>query len=306
MNKKFSIVIPVYKNELNLPITIPYIIENLNLFNNYDVELVLVNDGSPDNSIDIIREYKKKYPDLIKAVSLSRNFGQAAAIRCGFDVSTGDVIGVISADLQDPFELFVEMLKYWENGYKIVIATRSQRNEKNISVAFSKIFHKIVKKFVNKDYPDGGFDFFVIDKSIKDEYSQIDLVPAFPQLLLLSLGHKRKFIEYTRQKREKGKSGWTLQAKIDLAIGVLVYFSDFPLKIVLFGGIFLLLFSSIFIIVDLILLFTKVLNFNIIIDIGAMLLFFISIILIAIGIVGEYIYYNFKISKKYPAYIIED
>ncbi len=306
MNKKFSIVIPVYKNELNLPITIPYVIENFNLFNNYDVELILVNDGSPDNSIDIIREYKKKYPDLIKAVSLSRNFGQAAAIRCGFDVSNGDVIGVISADLQDPFELFVEMLKEWENGYKIVIATRSQRNEKNVSVAFSKIFHKIVKKFVNKDYPDGGFDFFVIDKSIKDEYSQIDLVPAFPQLLLLSLGHKRKFIEYTRQKREKGKSGWTLQAKIDLAIGVLVYFSDFPLKIVLFGGIFLLLFSSIFIIVDLILLFTKVLNFNIIIDIGAMLLFFISIILIAIGIVGEYIYYNFKISKKYPAYIIED
>ena len=306
MNKKFSIVIPVYKNELNLPITIPYVIENFNLFNNYDVELILVNDGSPDNSIDIIREYKKKYPDLIKAVSLSRNFGQAAAIRCGFDVSNGDVIGVISADLQDPFELFVEMLKEWENGYKIVIATRSQRNEKNVSVAFSKIFHKIVKKFVNKDYPDGGFDFFVIDKSIKDEYSQIDLVPAFPQLLLLSLGHKRKFIEYTRQKREKGKSGWTLQAKIDLAIGVLVYFSDFPLKIVLFGGIFLLLFSSIFIIVDLILLFTKVLNFNNIIDSGAMLLFFISIILIAIGIVGEYIYYNFKISKKYPAYIIED
>lgn len=306
MNKKFSIVIPVYKNELNLPITIPYVIENFNLFNNYDVELILVNDGSPDNSIDIIREYKKKYPDLIKAVSLSRNFGQAAAIRCGFDVSNGDVIGVISADLQDPFELFVEMLKEWENGYKIVIATRSQRNEKNVSVAFSKIFHKIVKKFVNKDYPDGGFDFFVIDKSIKEEYSQIDLVPAFPQLLLLSLGHKRKYIEYTRQKREKGKSGWTLQAKIDLAIGVLVYFSDFPLKIVLFGGMFLLLFSSIFIIVDLILLFTNVLNFNIIIDIGAMLLFFISIILIAIGIVGEYIYYNFKISKKYPAYIIED
>lgn len=306
MKKKFSIVIPVYKNELNLPITIPYVIDKLNLFNNYYVELVLVNDGSPDNSIDIIREYKKKYPDLIKAVSLSRNFGQAAAIRCGFDVSTGDVIGVISADLQDPFELFVEMLKEWENGYRIVIATRSHRNEKNVSVAFSKIFHKIVKKFVNKDYPDGGFDFFVIDKSIKEEYSQIDLVPAFPQLLLLSLGHKRKFIEYTRQKREKGKSGWTLQAKIDLAIGVLVYFSDFPLKIVLFGGVFLLLFSSIFITVDLILLFTKVLNFNIIIDIGAMLLFFISIILIAIGIVGEYIYYNFKISKKYPAYIVEE
>ena len=306
MKKKFSIVIPVYKNELNLPITIPYVIDNLTLFDNYDIELVLVNDGSPDNSIEIIREYKKKYQELIKVISLSKNFGQAAAIRCGFDVSTGDVIGVISADLQDPFELFVEMLKEWENGYKIVIATRSQRNEKNISIVFSRIFHKIVKKFVNKDYPDGGFDFFVIDKSIKEEYSQIDLVPAFPQLLLLSLGHKRKFIEYTREERKKGKSAWTLQAKIDLAIGVLVYFSDFPLKIVLFGGCILLISSSIFIIVDILLLVTKILNFNIIIDIGAMLLFFISIILIALGIVGEYIYYNFKISKKYPAYIIEE
>lgn len=120
MKSLFSVVIPIYGNEKNLPITVPYIIEHLELFENYRVEVIMVNDGSPDNSWEVMKKYQSEYPDLIKIASLSRNFGQMACIHAGMDLAKGDVIGVISADMQEPFELFADMLKEWEKGYKIV------------------------------------------------------------------------------------------------------------------------------------------------------------------------------------------
>lgn len=132
MKSLFSVVIPIYGNEKNLPITVPYIIEHLELFENYRVEVIMVNDGSPDNSWEVMKKYQSEYPDLIKIASLSRNFGQMACIHAGMDLAKGDVIGVISADMQEPFELFADMLKEWEKGYKIVAGVRSGRDEKGI------------------------------------------------------------------------------------------------------------------------------------------------------------------------------
>ena len=120
MKKMFSIVLPIYGNEKNLPITIPYIIGHLDLFKNYDVEIIMVDDGSPDNSWNIMKEFQKKFPDLIRIARLTRNFGQGAAQRCGVELARGDVMGILTADMQDPFELFVDMLAEWENGYKFV------------------------------------------------------------------------------------------------------------------------------------------------------------------------------------------
>ena len=129
MKSLFSVVIPIYGNEKNLPITVPYIIEHLELFENYRVEVIMVNDGSPDNSWEVMKKYQSEYPDLIKIASLSRNFGQMACIHAGMDLAKGDVIGVISADMQEPFELFADMLKEWEKGYKIVCAVKTSSKE---------------------------------------------------------------------------------------------------------------------------------------------------------------------------------
>lgn len=120
MKSLFSVVIPIYGNEKNLPITVPYIIEHLELFENYRVEVIMVNDGSPDNSWEVMKKYQSEYPDLIKIASLSRNFGQMACIHAGMDLAKGDVIGVISADMQEPFELFADMLKEWEKDIKLL------------------------------------------------------------------------------------------------------------------------------------------------------------------------------------------
>ena len=143
MKSLFSVVIPIYGNEKNLPITVPYIIEHLELFENYRVEVIMVNDGSPDNSWEVMKKYQSEYPDLIKIASLSRNFGQMACIHAGMDLAKGDVIGVISADMQEPFELFADMLKEWEKGYKIVAGVRSGRDEKGIYATCASAFHNL-------------------------------------------------------------------------------------------------------------------------------------------------------------------
>lgn len=305
MKKLFSVIIPIYKNEKNLPVTIPYIVEQIKHFDKYDAEIILVNDGSPDNSYELMKSFKKEYPDLIRIATLTRNFGQSAAMRCGMDLARGDVLGFISADLQDPFELFGEMLKEWENGYKVVIATRENREEKGLGVACSKLFHKIIKKHVNSRYPIGGFDFFLIDSAVRDQYVKVDLVPSSSQLLLLSLGYNFKEIKYTRKKRELGKSGYNLKAKIDVAIRMFVSWTDYPIKLIMFGGFFMMLAGAMIGMVD-ILLFLLGIDFYTAIDIILILSFFVGMLLLAIGVVGEYVWRVFEIGKQFPRYLIDE
>ena len=128
MKKLFSIIIPVYKNEKNLPITVPYILEQLpTLFPQYDIELVLVNDGSPDRSWELMKDFQRQYPETIRIASLIHNFGQGNATACGIRLAKGDAVGVISADLQDPFELFADMLAELERGHDLVCGIREGR-----------------------------------------------------------------------------------------------------------------------------------------------------------------------------------
>lgn len=302
----FSIVIPVYKNEANLPITIPYIIDNLNLFPDYNVELVLVNDGSPDNSYEIMKQYQKKYPKLIRIANLTRNFGQSAAMRCGMEMAKGDVIGIISADLQDPFELFVDMLKEWKNSYKFVIATRAEREEKGLSVVCSKIFHHLVNQHINNNYPVGGFDFFLIDRVVKDRYISMDRVPSSSQLLLLWMGYNHKEIKYIRKVRKIGKSGYNLASKIDVAIRIFVSWTDYPIKTILFLGIFLVVAGFLGCMVDIIFLLFFSINLCMIADITLILCIFVGMLMAALGLVGEYIWSVFELNKQFPRYLIDD
>lgn len=222
MKSLFSVVIPIYGNEKNLPITVPYIIEHLELFENYRVEVIMVNDGSPDNSWEVMKKYQSEYPDLIKIASLSRNFGQMACIHAGMDLAKGDVIGVISADMQEPFELFADMLKEWEKGYKIVAGVRSGRDEKGIYATCASAFHNFIKKHLNPNYPEGGSDFFLMDRSVVSEYLKIDVQYTGGLLIRYWMGYEQKEIPYVRKKREVGKSGFGFLRKIGIAMELIV------------------------------------------------------------------------------------
>lgn len=306
MKKLISIVLPIYKNELNLPVTIPYIMESIpTVFPNYDVELILVNDGSPDNSWEIMKQYREKYPETIKIVKLTRNFGQTMAIHCGISYARGDAIGYMSADMQDPFELYSEMITKWEEGAELICAIRENREEKGISILFSKAAHYLIKNLINKSYPKGGFDFLLMDKKVAisflDSYRKNEFVP----LSLLWLGYKTSFIPYTRQKRENGKSGWTFSKKLKLISDTFVAHSYLPLRVMssigvisAFGGFM----YACFMVYQTIMFGNVGSGWT---SLVVLICFFGGIILCAIGILGEYICHVLGNVSNKPFYLVD-
>ena len=308
--KKFSIVLPIYGNEENLPITVPYIIDNIpKLFPDYEVEVVMVNDGSPDNSYEIMKSYQKQYPQIIKIASFTRNFGQDMAWDYGISFASGDAIGVISADLQDPLELFVDMLKEWENGYQLVFGTRVKRNDKG--QLFSKITHGLIHRFISDKYPKGGFDYFLMDKEAADQYLKARERNGSNQLLMLWYGFKHKEIEYERTKRTVGKSGWTFSRRIKGFIDTFVSNSYLPLRamsfiggVSAFGGFVYALYIVVSTLISRINGDTNdVLGWSSIVTI---IIFFSGLILLSLGIIGEYLWRIFDYVKQRPRYVVKE
>ncbi len=304
--KTFSIIMPIYGNEKNLPITIPYVMEHLNLFEEYKVELVMVCDGSPDNSYEIMKEFQQRYPQTIKIAKFTRNFGQGSAVNCGIQMSNGDAIGVISADLQDPLELFVDMLKAWKEGYKFVIATRKKRPEKGIGGWASKTWHKLVHKFINNDYPKGGFDFYLMDREMADMYVSVDAPNGSMQLLMLWLGYKHKVIEYERRERTEGKSTWNFKRKINLAIAMFINYSFMPLRIFLIPAIIFGILALASLVIGVVSLVATNISGGLIALGFCALAGGIAALFLAIVTVGEYIWRIQELVKPLPRFVVEE
>lgn len=228
--KSFSIVVPVYYNEQNLPDTIPQLLGLADKLADYRLELVFVDDGSGDRSLEILIDFQAKYPETIKVVKLTRNFGSMSAIQAGFTVAAGDCVGMISADLQDPPELFLEMLDHWEKGTKAVFAVRQDRDEPLSQKLFSNTYYSLVRKYAIPGYPDGGFDFFLVDRQIVAEINRIREKNTNLMTLIYWLGFKPILIPYVRRARTKGKSRWTLRKKMKLFVDTFVAFTFFPIR----------------------------------------------------------------------------
>jgi dolichol-phosphate mannosyltransferase len=228
--KSFSILVPVYYNELNLLDTIPQLLGLADKLAEYRLELVFVDDGSGDRSLEILLDFQSKYPGTIKVVKLTRNFGSMSAIQAGFSVATGDCVGMISADLQDPPELFLEMIGHWEKGTKAVFAIRQDREEPFLQKLFSNTYYSLVRNYAVPGYPDGGFDFFLVDRQIVAEINRIREKNTNLMTLIYWLGFKPIMIPYVRRARKKGKSRWTLRKKMKLFVDTFVAFTFFPIR----------------------------------------------------------------------------
>lgn len=307
MKKIFSIVIPVYKNESNLPWTIPLILEKMPvLIPNYQIELILVNDGSPDRSWEVMKEFHQKYPESIYIASFTNNFGQYMAIRYGVSIAHGDAIGVISADLQDPIEVFADMLSAIEEGYDIVCGVRKKREDEGIGIIFSKITHWMINHFITSQYPIGGFDFFAMSRTIANQLSEIQERNGSLQLLLLWISSSVKFLPYTRQKRELGKSGWTFSKKVTYFIDIFVTNSYLPMRIMSVSGFLFSGFAflySIIIFVEVLVMGRDVPGWS---SIALMITFFSGLILASLGIIGEYLWRIHDAVKGRPLYIVKE
>jgi len=304
--KKLSIIVPVYQNEKNLPDTIPELLKLREIIKNYSLELIFIDDGSKDNSFKILTEFKEKHPDIIKVVKLTRNFGAPAAGQAGIKYATGDCIGKINADLQDPPELFVEMIKHWEKGFKAIFAIRKDREDTIPSKIAARGFYSFLRRYAISDYPKGGFDFFIIERKVADEFNKIKEKNTNINTLIFWLGFDYVTVPYTRKERKKGKSTWTFTKKIKYFVDTFVGFSYFPIKILSLLGIVIASASFIY---GLYILYNWSTG-NIQVEgwttIMIILTFTAGIQMMMIGIIGEYLWRTLDEIRNRPTYVVDE
>lgn len=301
---KLSIIIPVYFNEMNLDDLYLDLHQKV-LSKIKDYELIFVDDGSEDKSYEIIQQLKKK-DKKIKSLKLSRNFGSHAAILAGLNDCTGDCAVMKTADLQEPSEILLEMYEKWEKGNNVVLAIRQDRNDSLIGNFFSNMYYLLMRKFVLKNMPLGGFDCFLIDRKVIEVLRIMDEKNTSLMGQILWAGFKSDKIYYSRLKREKGKSRWTLKKKIKLVIDSVLSFTYLPIRVMTSVGLIFFLVSVLW---ALYIVYLK-LNSGIELEGWTTLmvfnLFSSGLILLTLGIIGEYLWRNYDATRNRPTYIIED
>ncbi|MGG3309177.1 glycosyltransferase family 2 protein [Paenibacillus lautus] len=302
---KFSIVVPIYFNELNIPYTIPRLQRLEQIIPNCDFEYVFVDDGSKDKSLQLLIEAREK-DQRIKVIKLSKNFGSMSAIQAGLKYATGDCVGIIAADLQDPPELFEKMLEYWKSGKKVVLGTRSDREESISQKIFSNTYYYLLRKFALKGYPEGGFDFLLVDRQVVNEILEIREKNTNIMSLIYWLGHEREYIPYVRQERKLGKSRWTLSKKIKLFIDSFVSFSYTPIRFMSLIGVLTAVLSfiyGVFVVVSTLFGIIELQGWTTIIS---LITFLLGIIMIMLGIIGEYLWRILDESRDRPSYVVDE
>ena len=211
--KILSIAVPVFQNETDFHTTIPTLMGLAPILNGYQLELVMVDDGSRDRSYEILMSYAEKYPANITVVKLTRNFGQVPAIQAGLRHASGDCVGIISADLQEPWEALIEMVHVWERGGKFIIGERLERAERWWHRTVSGIYWYLVRRFAFPDYPTMGYDFCLLDRQIVKELNRINEKNTSIFVLAYWLGYKPVRVPIKRCLRERGKSQWSFSPK---------------------------------------------------------------------------------------------
>ncbi len=303
--KVFSIVVPVYFNELNLPDTIPQLLALADDLPGYRMELVFVDDGSGDRSLQTLLDFQTRHPAQIKIVKLTRNFGSMAAIQAGFTVATGDCVGMIAADLQDPPALFIDMLRYWEQGTKAVFAVRADREESALQKTLSNGYYALIRRFAVPDYPAGGFDFLLVDRQVVQEVNRIHEKNTNLMTLIYWLGFQPILIPYVRRSRKAGKSRWTLRKKIKLFIDSFVSFSYFPIQ--LLSALGFIVAGASFLYGLFILSFWLIYGIEVKGWVPSMLImtFTAGIQMAMLGVLGEYLWRTLDETRRRPQYVID-
>ncbi|MDO4193734.1 MAG: glycosyltransferase family 2 protein [Erysipelotrichaceae bacterium] len=301
---KISIVTPCYYNGMNLPETYEAVKRDVfDVRKDIDFEWVLVDDGSGDDTLFQAVKIQKQDP-RVKVVKLSRNFGEFRAIVAGMSQAEGEAVAVISADLQDPPDLIPEMLASWEKGNLVNLAVRKDREESALKNWFADTYYKLVRKWVEPNYPKRGFDFFLIDKKVAEELVEMQEKNSSIYLQLIWLGYEPTTIEYTRRDREKGQSMWTYAKRINLFIDTFIVFSNKPIRFITCSGViisFIGLLSAIYFIID------KLKN-NVVsgwTSLMVVILMLSGFQMVMLGIIGEYMWRNLDESRNRPLYVIE-
>lgn len=305
MSVKYSIIIPVYNESEVIRETYNRLLTVMNQ-TKQSYELIFVNDGSTDTTAAIIREFIAKDKN-VKLIDLSRNFGHQIAISAGMDSASGDAIVIIDADLQDPPEVILQMIEKWKEGYEVVYGKRIKRKGesffKNIT---AKLYYRLLKQMTSVDIPVDTGDFRLIDKKVREVFLTLTEKNRYVRGLISWAGFKQTAVEYVRDERFAGTTKYPLKKMIKFALDGITSFSNKPLKLAIYTGMALSALSFIYLLVVVI---QKLFTDTTIIgwaSIIAVNLFFNGIILMFLGIIGEYIGRIYEEAKNRPLYVIRE
>lgn len=300
-----SLVVPCYNEEKVIEIFLEHI-EPILISLNKSYEIIFVNDGSTDNTFNVMLNSKKKYTHIY-IVNLSRNFGKEAALTAGLDNAKGDVVIPIDVDLQDPPELITSFIEQWESGYDVVLAKRADRSSDTMTKKLSsELFYKVHNKISDISIPNNVGDYRLMSRKVVNSLKTLPENQRFMKGIFAWIGYKTAIIEYKRESRVAGSSsfnGWKLW---NLALDGITSFSTVPLRIWLYIGAIISLIAFIyggFIIIRTLMLGVDLPGYA---SLLSAVLFLGGVQLMGIGILGEYIGRTYTESKRRPSYIIED
>lgn len=303
MDRKISLIIPVYNSSQFLHKTVKAV-DDQKKESNWDLELILIEDGSPDNSFEVIEKLAEEY-HYIKGIKLSRNFGHQIAVRTGLSYATGDYIAIIDDDLQDPPSLLPRFFEELDQGYEVAYGIRKKRKEDRLKKIAYVSFYRFLNMISDTKIPLDSGDFCVMTKNVKDKMLTLHEQNPYLRGIRAWVGFKQIGLEYERSGRIEGESGYSLKKLIKIAKDGIFSFSSLPLQIISLLGNTGLLISILFT------LFTIFRYFNNEIEVAGyttiiiLMMFFSSVLLISLGIIGEYIYRIYNEVRNRPHTIIE-
>lgn len=300
-----SVVIPIYNEEKNIPL----LFERLkNALENTEqqFELIYVNDGSKDQSMAVIKGLAKDH-SFVKYINFSRNFGHQIAVSAGLDLCKGTEVVIIDADGQDPPELIPELYKKLNEGFEIVYAKRkSRKGESTLKLLTARWFYKILAKLTSIDIPMDTGDFRIIHRKVVDQINKMPEKQKFLRGQMAWVGFRQTFVEYDRDERMSGDTGYTFRKMFRLAMDGITSFSNFPLRVATISG-----FACAFI--GFLLIIYTLYSRYVLKDyepgwssLMITIVFIGGIQLIGIGIIGEYISRIYDNIRNRPLYIVDE
>ena len=304
MKKLISILIPCYNEAQSLPILIPKLEDIANTLSQYDWEFLCVNDGSKDDTLEVLRELRQMY-NRVNYIDLSRNYGKENAMLAGFDYVKGDCMVIMDADLQHPPHVILQMLEKWEEGYDDVYASRLTRGKESwLRKKLSLLYYRILQRSTRLEVLPNVGDFRLLDRRCINALKQMRENNRYTKGMYCYIGFKKTYVTFETEDRIAGESSMNYKTLINLAIEGILSYTTVPLRIATVIGVLTSLFAFIYMLV----VFIKTLLYGDPVQgyptMMIVILFLGGIQLLALGILGEYIGRIFTETKNRPVYFV--
>ncbi len=303
MNNKVSILVPVY-NSAAFVDKLLLAIDTQCKISKWNLELILVDDGSRDNSFGKIEELALRYP-YIKGLKLSKNFGHQIAVKTALTHCTGDYVAIIDDDLQDPPSLLPSFFEYLDKGYDVAYGVRKKRKESLIKRISYSAFYRILKGMSDIHIPIDSGDFCVMKKHVVENMLKLQEQNPFLRGIRAWVGFKQIGVEYERSARLQGESGYTLKKLLKIALDGIFSFSSAPIRLITILGVVGFAFATIYSIATIYGYFFYGIETKGFATLAILISFFSSLILICLGLIGEYIVRIYDEVRNRPYVVIE-